>query len=535
MKCSVHVVGSLALLACLLVVHTSVAQLPVIGKQDKPSTEFVPDSAFMVASAFPAKIVHRPEFKLLPREIFTALGKKELGFDPMKITEVTWVLKKPDVDDPEPVFAAALHFEEMQGLAGKVIDDMKEETINGRTVYTDTENEWRPSFMVFDESTIIVGTKEFLGDLTSANGNGALPELMSKSNLNGQVSAFLDIEGSRPFIQERMNELRDELDLPPPMAELAGVPDLIDSIEASLNIADEVKMTIVARTANETDAERVEQILLDAMAYGKEEILRQMSGQLDMNDPVQAATLQYTNRMYEKYEALLAPELEGNKLTITMNEEVMTLPFLLSMFSQSVRMEGPSIRMTPEVQLRQTALAFHNYVSVYRKFPTDMTDEEGRVLMSRRVAMLPFLEQSAVFQSLKHDEPWDSAHNSQFTSMVVPAFGTSEGAMTNIRFPVYPNSIWDPENPATGFPDVRDGTSNTIFAILVPDDARVEWANPAPWRISKSDPMRDVFGKSDEVTVAMLDGSTKVLKRSEMTNRKLKAMLTYSGGESTNR
>ena len=43
--------------------------------------------------------------------------------------------------------------------------------------------------------------------------------------------------------------------------------------------------------------------------------------------------------------------------------------------------------------------------------------------------------------------------------------------------------------------------------------------------------MADVFGTRDEVLAVMLDGSTRVLKKSDMTNEKLKALLTISGGE----
>ena len=43
--------------------------------------------------------------------------------------------------------------------------------------------------------------------------------------------------------------------------------------------------------------------------------------------------------------------------------------------------------------------------------------------------------------------------------------------------------------------------------------------------------MRDVFGNRDEVVVVMMDGSTRTLNRKDMTNEKLKGMLTISGGE----
>ena len=114
---------------------------------------------------------------------------------------------------------------------------------------------------------------------------------------------------------------------------------------------------------------------------------------------------------------------------------------------------------------------------------------------------------------------------------MVPPFGMSEEGLSTVRYPVFPGSLWDDDDQELGFSDITDGTSNTIFAIHAPPESAISWADPTPWTISKSNPMKDVFGDRDEVIVAMMDGSTRTLKKSEMTNDKLKAMLTIAGGE----
>ena len=60
----------------------------------KANTEFVPGSVFAGAVLFPKKISQDPKFELFPREIVSAWGKKELGFDPMLINQITFVVKK---------------------------------------------------------------------------------------------------------------------------------------------------------------------------------------------------------------------------------------------------------------------------------------------------------------------------------------------------------------------------------------------------------------------------------------------------------
>src|SRR5690606_26090491 len=61
--------------------------------------------------------------------------------------------------------------------------------------------------------------------------------------------------------------------------------------------------------------------------------------------------------------------------------------------------------------LKQIMLAIHNYHDTHGKIPQDIRDEEGNLLLSWRVQILPFIEQQALYQQFKLDEPWDSEHN----------------------------------------------------------------------------------------------------------------------------
>ncbi len=505
------------------------------GKTQRPSSEFVPQTAFIAVSAFPKKISSNPELRLIPHEIISAWGTKELGFDPMLIKEVTLVVRKIDDFPPrgEPGWAAVLHFEEMQGLAGGMIDQLEEKKVGGKTVYDGTEV-GMPSFMVYDESTMIVGNFEYFEEIATANGNGKLVEMIKAGKVEGELQAFVNFAPMRSFFAQAMSEL-DQFELPPELANLRHIPDLVDSMEIGQSTLNKIETRLIMHTSNSDDAERVKEILVDGMKYGKTTLLAAMATEMDMNDPVQVATVAYTKRIYEKYETKFTPKLTGGSLSIVANEEIALVPVLLGMIGRISR-SGPTFqrRMTPEYQLRITALAFHNYESAYRKFPKRViVDENGNTLFSGRTAILPFIEQNAIYEKLKMDEPWDSEHNSEFTSMAIPAFGLADEGKSTIRFPVFPGSLWDTENDL-GFGDIRDGTSNTILAIHAPDSAAISWADPSPWKISENNPMRDIFGDRDEIIVAMMDGSTQKLQKSEMTNEKLKAMLTIQGGEVVN-
>jgi hypothetical protein len=72
---------------------------------------------------------------------------------------------------------------------------------------------------------------------------------------------------------------------------------------------------------------------------------------------------------------------------------------------------GQQSRIDSRNNLKQIALAVHNYADTYGVLPSDFTDDEGQPLLSWRVALLPFMEQSDLYREFKRDEAWDSPHN----------------------------------------------------------------------------------------------------------------------------
>lgn len=179
--------------------------------------------------------------------------------------------------------------------------------------------------------------------------------------------------------------------------------------------------------------------------------------------------------------------------------------------------------------MKQIGLAIHNYHDQEKHLPPRcFTDRDGKPLLSWRVALLPHIEQLALYRAMKLDQPWNSEDNTLPSATLIPTYFEESKltAKTRMRAPVYPGSIWQGEGPPKTLGDVKDGTSKTIAVIHVPEKAAVQWSNPQPWVLSVDDPMSDVFGDRETATVVLLDGAVMVLKKSDMTNKKLIAMLT---------
>ena len=77
----------------------------------------------------------------------------------------------------------------------------------------------------------------------------------------------------------------------------------------------------------------------------------------------------------------------------------------------------PARRMQCSNNMKQIVRAFHNYHDEHGHFPPAYTvDEDGKPLHSWRVLILPYMEQKALYEKIRLDEPWDSEYNRQFHS-----------------------------------------------------------------------------------------------------------------------
>ncbi len=132
--------------------------------------------------------------------------------------------------------------------------------------------------------------------------------------------------------------------------------------------------------------------------------------------------------------------------------------------------------------LRQIGLAMHSYADAHGCFPPAyVADEDGKPMYSWRVLLLPYLEETYLYEQFNLDEPWDSENNRALRNMMpnvfmCPADEDNDGSQTSYVMIVGPETFSD---GPTGrkMVDMTDGLSNTIM-IVETTDSGISWAEP---------------------------------------------------------
>jgi RNA polymerase sigma factor (sigma-70 family) len=191
--------------------------------------------------------------------------------------------------------------------------------------------------------------------------------------------------------------------------------------------------------------------------------------------------------------------------------------------------------------LKQIGLAMHTYHDVNNRLPAHaIYSKDGKTpLLSWRVAILPFIEEGALYKQFKLDEPWDSDHNKKLIAKMPRLYtplvegqgkpGKSEEGKTYYQVFTGPDTVFNGTN-GMPFADITDGLSNTI--LVIEGKEPVIWTKPDDLTLPKEkEKMPAVGGQfKDVLTVLLCDGAVYRL-RPDLPAATLRALVTPAGGE----
>ena len=207
---------------------------------------------------------------------------------------------------------------------------------------------------------------------------------------------------------------------------------------------------------------------------------------------------------------------------------------LLLPFSRSAG--GAARRMQCSNNLKQLALAMHNYHDTYKCLPPAYTvDAEGNRLHSWRTLLLPFLELNHLYTKIDLTKPWNDPVNRAVAEGHVPrpyhCPAHKDVTKTLYMVIVAPESCF-PGATSIAFDDITDGTSNTLLIIEALEGSGVDWMSPydADWALLSSISEKSPVPHIGMFHAAMADYSVRAIEKDSAIEAR-RSLMTIAAGD----
>ncbi|CAN5624953.1 hypothetical protein BH23PLA1_BH23PLA1_15030 [soil metagenome] len=217
------------------------------------------------------------------------------------------------------------------------------------------------------------------------------------------------------------------------------------------------------------------------------------------------------------------------------------LGVLIALLLPAVQAAREAARRTQCISnLKKVGLAMHNFHDTQGHFPPQaITDEVGNPLLSWRVAILPFIERSDLYNRFHLDEPWDSPHNLSLLQEMPLIYAcpsdslqSLNSGLTSLQVLAGPGTLFEPGREGVKLREILDGTSNTLMVVESTD--LVEWTRPDDLdfvpRAFVAMPPDLGSNHPGGYNVLMADGSVRFIKYS-INPQTFQALSTRDGGE----
>ena len=205
---------------------------------------------------------------------------------------------------------------------------------------------------------------------------------------------------------------------------------------------------------------------------------------------------------------------------------------------------APRGNLASSNNLKQIALATHSYQDANGQCPANSYDKDGKPLLSWRVHILPYIEQSALYNKFKLDEPWDSPANKPLSQAVVRIYQVP-GRPAALPWETYyqtfigPKGVkehrpWHVEGSSKGpkIQEISDGSSNTI--MVVEAGTAVPWAKPADLPYDGVLPLPKLGGPGGTFGAAFGDGSVRTFRRGQVPEATMRNLISIADGNVVN-
>jgi len=209
---------------------------------------------------------------------------------------------------------------------------------------------------------------------------------------------------------------------------------------------------------------------------------------------------------------------------------LVSLPISISAAAEPTKEE----LKTAAKNLKSIGIAFYDYGEANdNKWADDITDKDGRILLSWRVAILPYLKEEKLYKEFKLDEPWDSTHNKKLIAKMPKVYApvrvkAKPGETFYQRF-VGKDALFAENGSEYKIGNIPDGHSNTALVVEAGDP--VIWTKPAdlPF-LGIKPPLPKLGGQFDgDFHVLLCDGDVTRFKKNYDPDEMKKVIMPADG------
>ncbi|MEQ8787700.1 MAG: DUF1559 domain-containing protein [Pirellulaceae bacterium] len=323
-----------------------------------------------------------------------------------------------------------------------------------------------------DEKTVVMATEPLLKKMIDAQGvSSPLIDRLTALGDGHDLAAVAFVGKLRPAVEIGLDSMGPGA-LPPMLSPLVSMIDVVDTASITAGLDASPLLEIKIESTDQAGADRLEQQLNGLIQMGK--------GMYGMFAQSTAQEQPKTKPLFDYGDKFLA----GVKLIKNGKQIVASLPQVTDVEKLPAMVEAAVGEQIAKVErmnrLRQVMLGVHNHMDAEGLLPGNIQTEDGKPLLSWRVALLPYVEEGALLEQFVTGEAWDSEANKK-ASLETPevyksvAEGVKPGHTVYLTFQG-PGTLIDGKQQS--FATMTDGLSNTIGVIEVSPAKAVPWAKP---------------------------------------------------------
>ena len=519
----------------------SLAQQPAKPSPQTPSEvdwSFVPANPAAMAIVRPAALLSRDEMQPLVKLLNEQSGFEKLfGLSVAELEEVKAVL--PSFPDPGVPQTEAVG---VFVLRAKAAHDWKSfgENATGKSVAAEflgktyakpAERPRAYSYYLADDRTIVLASEPQLQRVIALAKNPAAKPDWADQWPAADAAAMVDLKTYNRLLGAK---LKEELSRQPAVASFSPIWEQTERLFLSASVADGLQLTATAECGSAEDAENVRKTA-DAALTLVSNIVGQLANQVAAapNKPEAAGAKLVLADLATELLKQATPKTDGKRVRLSTRVKLDVADTAISVLGPAIGAARGAARSAQSMNnMKQLMLAMHNYHDVFKHFPAaSIVGPDGKTLHSWRVAVLPFIEQRELYDQYHLDEPWDSENNKKVLEKMPAVFRhpAAENLTDSCYYVLTGDTTLFPGTKGVDFPEVRDGTSNTI--ALVEAKRSIPWTKPEdiPYDPAKQLPKLGGF-EPGVFLAAWADGSTHRLPAT-INETTLRALITRAGGE----